>query len=74
MHARTAHVPQGDEESFAEWERIYGHGAVESAALGMDGLDALARGDAGSRVYVFAANNPFLGDAQALVKGKDLFR
>lgn len=64
--------PQGDEETYAEWERIYGHGAVEGSALGLDGLGV--QGNVGSRDYVFSANNPFLGDAQALAKGKDLFR
>lgn len=58
---------QGDEGQFEEWERLYGHGAVEGAAAGL--AEARAPGE-----YVFAENNPFLGDPEALQKGKDLFR
>ncbi len=58
---------QGDEGQFEEWERLYGHGAVEGAAVGPG--EARAPGE-----YVFAENNPFLGDPEALQKGKDLFR
>ncbi|GLC64505.1 hypothetical protein PLESTF_000173300 [Pleodorina starrii] len=68
---------QGDEGQFEEWERLYGHGAVEEAALGGPGL-AAAAGMMGSSLapgeYVFSEENPFLGDPEAQQKGKDLFR
>ncbi len=32
------------------------------------------RGGGAGGEYVFSFNNPFLGDAEALVKGRDLFR
>ncbi|KAG2487453.1 hypothetical protein HYH03_014020 [Edaphochlamys debaryana] len=66
---------QGDEGTFAEWERIYGHGAVEEAALGAGvAAQAALRAGAAFGEYVFAERNPFLGDPEALAKGKDLFR
>ena len=48
-----------------EWERLYGHGNFDSVADGQTGV----RGE-----YVFTPGNPFLGDPEALAKGKDLFR
>jgi hypothetical protein len=47
----------------AEWEELYG----AAAAAGAAGLAAAAAGE-----YVFAADNPFRGDPDALEKGKDL--
>lgn len=51
-----------------EWERIYGLGHVEESAMGPWGA-VRPKGQ-----YVFAENNPFLGDESALAKGKDLFK
>ncbi len=61
--------------SLQEWERIYGLGHVEEALQGPG--TAAAAAAAASRLkgeYVFTRDNPFMGDAQALEKGKDLFR
>jgi len=55
----------GDEDVFKEWERVYGLGQPH---------DVLHHPAGPKGQYVFAANNPFLGDDQALAKGKDLFR
>eukprot|EP00195_Chlamydomonas_chlamydogama_P007749 CAMPEP_0202890112 /NCGR_PEP_ID=MMETSP1392-20130828/620_1 /ASSEMBLY_ACC=CAM_ASM_000868 /TAXON_ID=225041 /ORGANISM="Chlamydomonas chlamydogama, Strain SAG 11-48b" /LENGTH=769 /DNA_ID=CAMNT_0049573613 /DNA_START=142 /DNA_END=2451 /DNA_ORIENTATION=- len=53
----------GDEETFQEWERIYGHSNFSSV------LGGGVKGE-----YVFARDNPFMGDPEAFSKGKDLFR
>jgi len=58
----------GTEETFKEWERIYGLGEMHGSAEGL--LEPQrAKGE-----YIFAADNPFAGDPQAFAKGKDLFR
>ncbi|GIL78820.1 hypothetical protein Vretimale_176 [Volvox reticuliferus] len=64
---------KGDEQQFEEWERMYGHGAVEDSVLG-GGLTAAMGPGAAPGEYVFSENNPFLGDLDAQQKGKDLFR
>ncbi|GIL45262.1 hypothetical protein Vafri_2556, partial [Volvox africanus] len=63
---------KGDEQQFEEWERIYGHGAVDSLLGG--GVAAGMGPGAATGEYVFSEQNPFLGDPDALQKGKDLFR
>lgn len=47
-----------------EWEKLYGHGNFDSVTG-----TSRVRGE-----YVFSPSNPFLGDPEALAKGKDLFR
>eukprot|EP00879_Flechtneria_rotunda_P013327 GHRR01013917.1.p1 GENE.GHRR01013917.1~~GHRR01013917.1.p1 ORF type:complete len:656 (+),score=254.39 GHRR01013917.1:215-2182(+) len=51
-----------DESSYADWDALY---AKHTEVAGL----ANARGE-----YVFAQNNPFIGDPAALEKGKDLFK
>ncbi|GBF99808.1 hypothetical protein Rsub_12561 [Raphidocelis subcapitata] len=53
----------------AEWDELFERAQAEAAA----GLGAPLR-SAGRRDYVFADPNPFLGDAAALAKGKELFK
>jgi hypothetical protein len=53
---------QPDAEQLSEWERIYGaHAPAASSSLS-------------KHTYEFAANNPFLGDPEALAKGRSLFK
>ncbi len=48
------------------WDGLYNQAANEGQSTS---INSRARG-----AYVFAADNPFLGDPEAFVKGKDLFR
>ncbi|GAX85689.1 hypothetical protein CEUSTIGMA_g13104.t1 [Chlamydomonas eustigma] len=65
----------GEDATYEEWEKIYGKGDFESIfqGLGEGGLAATTLGHRRGE-YVFSDNNPFLGDPDALAKGKDLFR
>jgi len=51
-----------------EWDALYANAQADAAA----GLGAPLSSFLRSREYHFTDPNPFLGDAQALVKGKDL--
>ncbi|PNW73046.1 hypothetical protein CHLRE_14g616750v5 [Chlamydomonas reinhardtii] len=64
---------KGDEGQYEEWERIYGHGAVGDSVFG-GGLAGMAGTATAPGEYVFSEANPFLGDPEAMQKGKDLFR
>ena len=57
---------------YNEWEKIYGMGQMDASIMGDTVHAPSARRTAGE--YVFASENPFAGDADALEKGKDLFR
>ncbi|KAG1655784.1 hypothetical protein FOA52_013085 [Chlamydomonas sp. UWO 241] len=50
----------------SDWDRIFGGGGATAFDQGMS-----AQRDG---KYVFSRDNPFLGDADAFAKGKDLFR
>ncbi|MEW5303930.1 MAG: hypothetical protein WDW36_006575 [Sanguina aurantia] len=52
-----------DDDAFKDWESIYGRGAMHEAATAAAGRD-----------YAMSADNAFLGDPQALAKGKALFK
>lgn len=53
---------QTEAEQLSEWERIYGaHTPGASGSLS-------------KHTYEFSANNPFLGDPEALAKGRSLFK
>ena len=54
-----------NEGDFADWDSIF----ARNAAAGVGAAAAAADGE-----YVFSDHNPFLGDAAAFDKGKDLFK
>ena len=63
-----AHEFGGDADAAAvpnEWDALYAQAEATAAAAPLA---------AGRREYAFADPNPFLGDAAALAKGKELFR
>jgi hypothetical protein len=54
-----------NEADFADWDSIYARNAEAGVSAGA----AVGDGE-----YVFSEHNPFLGDAAAFEKGKDLFK
>ena len=53
---------QQEGEQLAEWEKLYGAHVPGS-------LGSLSK-----HTYQFSANNPFIGDPDALAKGRSLFK